>query len=375
MGTKSRVRSGMLYGVAALAVLISAQVGWTDVTTERPGSILILPKVVYQPGVRDTVIEISNTTNSLIHAKCWYVNGAPLDPTQLPDPVTNPPLWQANDFTIWLTRQQPTHFVASRGRQVDPTDALGTDGAGFDPGSVPPVIPGFTGELICVQVDGSGVPVPGNALKGEAKLLGPGSTVSEYNAIAVVGNQPTGDPDVLSLNNTDYGACPAALAFTHVAEGAPDLVFGQPTSSSFTAVPCSQDFANNLPSTVSVSVESYDELEVLRSTTFSVPCFLSSSLDDIGGATNAFGSDGVFGPIKQTIMRPRPVCSSGPFAGQACSPAPDPTSICPAVCDGEVGLLGVVETSYSDGVTTSEAASNVHAFGELPGATITFLGE
>ena len=40
----------------------------------------------------------------------------------------------------------------------------------YDPGRVPPVVPDFTGELKCIEVDASGFPVPGNALKGEATL-------------------------------------------------------------------------------------------------------------------------------------------------------------------------------------------------------------
>ena len=48
-----------------------------DTTTEQSSSILIFPKVVFD-GSRDTVIQISNTSNSMVHAHCFYVNAAPL---------------------------------------------------------------------------------------------------------------------------------------------------------------------------------------------------------------------------------------------------------------------------------------------------------
>src|SRR6266404_6040662 len=135
MGTMTRGRTGGICGVLALAIMITASAASADVTTERTGSILILPKIVAD-GTRDTVIQITNTSNSLVHAHCFYLNGAPVN-----GPGT-PSLWQETDFFIWLTRQQPTHWIASRGRTVNPNDPPGSDGAGLDPGLVPPTAPG-----------------------------------------------------------------------------------------------------------------------------------------------------------------------------------------------------------------------------------------
>jgi hypothetical protein len=98
------------------SVLALASVARAEVSTDVSGSVLVFPKVVFDGGGaedRDTIIQISNTSNNMVHAHCFYVNGAP-------DLLGNP-LWQITDFDIWLTRQQPTHWVASQGRQINPS--------------------------------------------------------------------------------------------------------------------------------------------------------------------------------------------------------------------------------------------------------------
>ena len=65
-------------------------------TTEKSASILVFPKVIAN-GTRDTVIQITNTSNSMVHAHCFYVNGALTFPEFPPGPQ-NPPLWIETDF-------------------------------------------------------------------------------------------------------------------------------------------------------------------------------------------------------------------------------------------------------------------------------------
>ena len=171
---RQRGRVGLM--AAALVGLVVGSVS-AQVTTEKSASILVFPKVI-SDGTRDTVIQITNTSNSMVHAHCFYVNGALTFP-EFPPGFTNPPLWTEVDFDIWLTKQQPTHWVVSEGRLVDPTDAPCTrdpeqydcNGAGLDPGRVPPVVEYFTGELKCIEVDDSGAPLSGNHLKGEATTI------------------------------------------------------------------------------------------------------------------------------------------------------------------------------------------------------------
>jgi len=139
---RQRGRVGLM---AAALVGVMASGAVADVTTERSASILVFPKVIAD-GTRDTIIQITNTSNSMVHAHCFYVNGALTFPDQPAGP-NNPPLWTEIDFDIWLTKQQPTHWVVSEGRLVDPEDypcsnamnIFDCNNAGIDPGRVPPV--------------------------------------------------------------------------------------------------------------------------------------------------------------------------------------------------------------------------------------------
>ena len=177
-----------LMGLAALVGLgVMTKPATAKVTTEQSASILIFPKVVAD-GNRDTIIQITNTSNNVWAAHCFYVNGALTIPGLPPGP-SNPPLWTETDFDIFLTHQQPTHWVVSTGRLDNPLDqtcrktscdpdSSGTDqadccDAGYDPGHVPPVAPDFTGELKCiVTMPADGTPLPvANVIKGEATIV------------------------------------------------------------------------------------------------------------------------------------------------------------------------------------------------------------
>jgi hypothetical protein len=212
MRTTQCVRAGWLIGALGACMLV-ASVARADVTTERPGSILIFPKVVAN-GTRDTVIQISNTGNLADQARCFYINGA----------KGRNGVAQCNetDFLISLTKQQPTTWLASTGRSP-------TGNMGLGPGLVPAVPVGFTGALVCAEVDASLNPVAMNALKGEATLEGsPGNPadLSKYNGIAFIGNTSganNGD-DNLNLDGVEYNACPAASRVNFVAAGAPEPI-------------------------------------------------------------------------------------------------------------------------------------------------------
>ena len=158
-----------------------------------------------------------------MHAHCFYVNGADFG---------FGPLWQVTDFQIWLTKQQPTQWVAIQGRPVTPFDLPGSPGAGIDPGAVPPVPSGFKGELKCIQVDPSSVPFGGNNLKGEAVFREfVNGDVSKYNAIVILAN-----PDLASLEPThellldnspdhdgEYNSCPNQLLVDLTLPTAPQI--------------------------------------------------------------------------------------------------------------------------------------------------------
>src|SRR6185436_4017648 len=116
-GVKAAGRYLRLVLAITVACAVSAK---ADTTTERSSSILIFPKVVYDSS-RDTIIQISNTSNSMVHAHCFYVDATPLcigsgDCLAGTCSGLCKPQWQEVDFDIWLTKQQPTHWVAGLGR-------------------------------------------------------------------------------------------------------------------------------------------------------------------------------------------------------------------------------------------------------------------
>src|SRR4030095_11966578 len=70
----ARVQAALIVLLLGLCCVLPATAA---TTTEQSASILIFPKVIVD-GSRDTVIQISNTNNSMVHAACFYVNAAPI---------------------------------------------------------------------------------------------------------------------------------------------------------------------------------------------------------------------------------------------------------------------------------------------------------
>jgi hypothetical protein len=335
------LRAGLMASILAGAALTAGVAQAQGVSTERPGSILIFPKVVNDDA--DTIIQITNTSNSLTYAHCFYVNG---------DVVNGQPLWQVTDFGLVLTRQQPTHWAASQGRAVNPLDSVG----GLDPGLVPPVVPGFTGFLTCVETTADGTPVSANSLIGVATvggIVGPtpsaANNISKYNAVAIPGclddNGPCGDggepnsgDNVLELNNVEYAACPGGLYLNFQREGSGDPILdgsdnGPSTvSTNLSLVPCGIDFNNLVPTTTTLSSQLRDEFETVSSAfPINVDCYFEAPLGDISAAFSGIQTD--FGTA---ILRP--VVGSG----------------LPPV----LGVANVLRTA-GDG-TSDTAATNLH---------------
>jgi hypothetical protein len=319
-------------GLAALVGWgVNARLAEARVTTEESASILIFPKVIAD-GNRDTIIQITNTSNSMRHAHCFYVDGAPVNPNAPVGPL-NPPRWVETDFDIWLTRQQPTHWVVSTGRWDDPTDdscrtfvcnpatsgqpngAADCCDAGFDPGRIPPMGPQFTGELKCVEVDASGFPVGGNSLKGEATLVNINPfDVSKYNAIGLKGFDTNNLDGVLCLgggvnascpSGAEYEACPQTWFLNTPAENAQNPVLrnfnlGSDASSALTVVPCSQNYETQQPVSVVLQFAITNEFEQTFSASTTVTCWATYNLNQIN---NVFDTNAVGGSILQTRIR------------------------------------------------------------------------
>jgi hypothetical protein len=322
MSTVKGLRAGVVASILAGAALAAGVAGAQGASTERPGSILIFPKVVNDGA--DTIIQITNVDNSMTYAHCFYVNG---------DTVNGQPLWQVTDFELALTRQQPTHWAASQGRAVNPTDNFppGQDGSGIDPGVVPPVVPGFTGFLTCVETLADGTPVSGNKLIGTATIGTVSETsgnVSKYNAVAIpgcVGPQgPCGSggtansgDNVLELNGAEYARCPGGLWLNFQSEGSSDPAIDgaantpSVVSTNLSLVPCGLDLNNLVPTTTDIYVGVRDEFESFNSFSsgIDVDCYLEAPLSDpqfrlnpAVPATNVFTLPTTFGTA---YLRPR----------------------------------------------------------------------
>ncbi len=336
---RTEKRSAFLSGLCGVAVALGIFAGSAraDVTTERGASILAFPKILAdgEAGSRDTdtIVQITNISNNMVHAHCFYVNAQA-------DPFTGLPRWQVTDFTIWLTKQQPTHWLVGDGRPVNPSDGClpGPGGlfspfcnnGGIDPGAVPPVPDDFVGELKCIEVDVAGNPIGGNHLKGEATIQTADGDVSKYNAIGIQGTDLAGETGNELLLNQPYGsdeqvgqynACPNSLLVNHIAEGATDPVlldnlrggfcdgnnsvpcqsnagcvipfgpdFGpclngpeilnngvvslrSATLTDLTLIPCSQDFENIAPSAVTVQFLVWNEFENVFSASRTIYCW------------------------------------------------------------------------------------------------------
>ena len=191
-------------GIVLAVLVVSGGHARADVTIDQPGSIVLFPKVLSKPvvnvGIRDTIIQISNSGNMPVNAHCVYVNAAGFCSItnsvacELDSDCPGPPAVPAqetcvrqcieDDFDIFLTGQQPTFWLASIGRQDTPLDVF----VGLDPGNVKAVGFAFEGELKCVETDPTGAPTNGNHLRGVALLLG-GPSLSAYDSINIQSNQ------------------------------------------------------------------------------------------------------------------------------------------------------------------------------------------
>jgi hypothetical protein len=333
------IQSGRAIGLAAVlgACVLLAGAAHATSDTERAGSILIFTKVV-NDGERDTLIQITNTGNMVNRARCFYLNGDSCAVT---------------DFEIVLTRQQPTHWRAGEGRSVNLLDGFGSDGAGLDPGRVPPVAEGFAGALICAEVNADGDPVPMNKIKGEATLLDLSESItkntSEYNAIAFPGivrdmdSNLELDGDTLPADQREYAACSDRhrVNFYSMPDQI-DPVLGANSSvvANLTVLPCNLDLTRRSPQDIGLFFSGWDEFETVFSTGINRRgCWLSVNLNELG-----FGGTSPFATVDVTATQGGPV-------------------------------MIVQETFHTDltNGATGSAANNVHQTGEDDDAVIKML--
>jgi hypothetical protein len=203
-------------------------------------------------------------------------------------------------------------------------------------GSVPgvPEDP-FRGELKCVEVDTSDVPVGANDLKIEATIVtttiptavAPATTAASYNGVGFQATaqqpvtHPPGSPLCLgsippgsgsTTCNATYQPCSSVLILDNFFDGATPE-FGGVVDTDLTLVPCSEaldDAALSASHTVTVQILVYNEFEQRTSSVTRVACFRSTTLSDIdtalgpGGDSKSLFAVGVQGTLTgQTLLR------------------------------------------------------------------------
>jgi hypothetical protein len=212
------MRSTTAWRTAAVAGLIflSVRSSSAQVTREEGASILVFPFVVAD-GERDTLIQVTSGSFLRRSARCFYAGESASG-------------CQREEFRLTLLQRQPTHWVASSGRSTTappggPTCDRNTGffdcgAAGFGPGVVPPAPDDFRGHLVCVQVDHSGAPVGGNALRGTATIRDLASgAATRYNAVGLRGRDANDGDDVLCLGGGPSDRCPTGAEY----DPCPDL--------------------------------------------------------------------------------------------------------------------------------------------------------
>lgn len=406
MRVQKRIPWLMSLGVVLAAMALWGTRAGADVTSDRPGSVVIWPKVIAD-GTRDTIISLTNTSNSQAYAHCEYIQGSGRCSNSnnfcsLPDGSDCPVIpgidneciitWQTGDFDVVLTRQQPTIWRVSTGRVENLLMGQGIQCVDFFEagpngpvlrqscpglfliGNVPPApnqpddptvfTGGFRGELRCFQVAMDGSLFGGNALKGEATIETLGSNqISEYNSVNVLSDQGPGLVDgLVELNGVNYNACPGAVDLSHYAPrrptspvsaaGASDLVaaeLGAPCATSgcgvrteFTLVPCRADFVAEEAASVSAAFQVWDEFESFFSREQDFDCWASLSLDTLG-FTNVNGATFQHSRVTSSGT----ICVAGTNVGlRGCGS--DAACGLGGVCGPASGILAVLEEFHQN---------------------------
>jgi len=347
MGNTRRV---MLLGAAgALMAVFATGVARADVASDRPGAVLIAPKIVVDTSGRfgprtDTEIQLTNTSNSMVGVRCFFVdatshcsniksractaeNEASSDPIQ-PTCATSGGVCladtcSANDFRMTLTKRQPIAWKASEGLNPFPCDGLttfchdGQSNKGLD-GSlsrIPNVQEDpFFGELKCVEVDPTTFePIQGlnpvnnfaGDLKAEVTIVSKGSGGSvdarKYNAIAfeATANGQDSQPETLTIGgpNAEYNGGPNLLLVNNFFDGAEETTHqGDVTASvdtDLTVVPVSENLASDditALNPVTLQFLVFNEFEQRFSTSTSFSCWREVQISDIDTRIGPIGN-------------------------------------------------------------------------------------
>jgi hypothetical protein len=356
------IATGLSLGVASVAS--------ADILSDEATALLLYPRVVNGPifDGRDaeSIIQITNTSTNPQLVHCFYVDASSrcsiserscdaLENSCAPEEGFCIPGWVETDFDIMLTPRQPLAWRVSNGLQGDDlplTGAIVGPGNSTNVGtSIPPVGLPFLGELKCIAVDGSRLPVPNNVLIGNATTVvqddDPSAfqlglfTIDKSNAIGIkaIDGDANGDKIlVLGGGENEYNGCPQVLIVDHLF----DFAFLENTGefrSRLTLVPCTEDLNLNVPGSTTAQYLVFNEFEQRFSTSAPVDCYFERYLSQIDTRD----------PTRSIFS----VFVSGTIAGQT------------RIRGVQHGLLGLL-TAYTE--PGSSAAMNIHFQGDRPDA-------
>jgi hypothetical protein len=151
-----------------------------------PGGSILVYENLEVTETADPIITIGNQSNNQVLAYCFYVDAS----------------CEVADFTVQLGRQSELSRSVRQGL----------------PGEVPQIP--FTGELVCVEIDSGGSPLPGNHLFGSYETDGDPPTMAlllegldvDFDATLVLGAEY--DPCPPSISSTRIESCWSESAFT-----------------------------------------------------------------------------------------------------------------------------------------------------------------
>jgi len=353
-----------LVGLAMTLAVCGVRPAAADVRSDQAAAILEWPSVLFSVelisqltdfSVLDTVIQLSNTSDTPVDVHCFYENAnshctntgfACVFPQECCDMTTGCgvclPGWSETDFNVRLTPFQPLGWLASEGlagfdtippKDFDkfPLDGVtlsGPDGSSNAGSRIPPIAEEpFNGSLRCIAVDEDGIPVDRNVLKGEETLevIGTGRrgdddfdfiTVAKSNAIGIQAIPGANNGDnilVLGGPDAEYNGCPNFLILNHFFDFAinPAAELGPvdsgPIFTFLTVVPCTQDFLRQIPGSAVLQFLVFNEFEQRFSTSRTVACkaILPLSLIDTTQPQRSIFSAGISGTLTgQTRINP-----------------------------------------------------------------------
>lgn len=392
MWTKASMMRRAVSGAFIGSLALVASSAGAAVVSDQSGAILVFPKIVVDTNgelgpQRDTLIQLTNTSNSVVAARCFYINATGYCSNNAAVPCTDTTVesdcgpgarcnagWVKRDFRMTLTKRQPLAWKASEGMPVlpcDDTNPLALSGCPNDlsntGSSIPPVATDpFYGELRCIQVDpdefeetgglNSGNLLAGD-LKGEATIVSVDEEVDarKYNAVGIQSTVNNVVDDVLNIGGTnpEYSPCPGVLTLNHLFDNA-TVSFGAGANSAnvttdLTIVPCSVDYLSEATNRIVLQFLIFNEFEQRFSASTDVDCWREVQLSDIDTRSGPFGNaTSIFSVNVQ-----------GTLAGQ--------TRIRPVAGNGLGNGILAVSEEYWSGANGSghrrSTASNVHFTG------------